>query len=177
PISIGSTNSESEPAVKIIYPGQTIGHLTEFLSHHTLPNSQSDSELDLCSVSSGSMKRKIAVVKSERNSESRQKTTSSSHSKPSVNHSTPSHRKIAFVKSTTESESGGVQTNAKSDLTYSNSGAYPSANFQLWSYESAVFSGGSNATLKMVKSLTPDAATGCVIKSPTALTCTPSPNR
>lgn len=121
PISLGPTNSESEPAAKIIYSGQTIGHLTELLSHHTLPNSQSDSELDLSSVSSGPMKRKIAVVKSERNSESRQQTPSSSHSNPSVNHSTPSHRKIAIVKSTTESESGGVQTNAKSDLTNSNS--------------------------------------------------------
>nr|CDS33839.2 uracil DNA glycosylase [Hymenolepis microstoma] len=173
-ISINSTNSKSDHSIKIGCSDQKLGHLTETLSH-TPTNSQINGELDLTSVSSGSMKRKIAVIK-PRSNESREQAPSSNHSSPSVNHPTP-HRKIAILKSAKVSESGGVRTIAKSDLIHSNSGACPSANFQLWSNESVVFSGSSNATL-MVKSPTPDAAAGgCVIKSPIALTCTPSPNR
>ncbi|VDN96833.1 unnamed protein product [Rodentolepis nana] len=176
-ISISSTNSKPDRSIKIGCSDQKLDHLVEELSLHSSSNSQSNSELDLTSMSSGSMKRKIAVIKPKGN-EPRQQTPSSSYSSPSVNHPTPSHRKIAILNPAKVSQSGGVQGITKSNLVQSDSGAYSSANFQLWSNESVVFSGSSNDTLMMVKSPTPDAADGsCIINSPTDLTCTPSPNR
>ncbi|KAM7540459.1 hypothetical protein Aperf_G00000037901 [Anoplocephala perfoliata] len=163
-----STRSDSESVVNSSSSGRPMNHFTE-LSLRALSSLRSNSELDLSYTSSSSMKRKIAIVKQPKVDEPRQMTLSRLSSQEE--YAVPSQRKIAIMKSVKESDSEGIQANAQSNST---SGPYPSANYQLWSNESAVFSGdsrllSSNSSHQTAKSTLPGA--GYVIDSPT----TPSP--
>lgn len=110
-----SAPSDSETVINSSSSDRRMNHFTE-LSSHALSNLQSNSELDVSSISSGSMKRKIAVIKQPKVDESRQPTPLSQHSSQEE-HAVPSQLKITVMKSVKESDSEGVQANIQSNST------------------------------------------------------------